>query len=107
MSDDLNNPNDPLDDLLAQARWPEPAAGSTQRFGARWRELRRARYAVFPALTAAAAVIAVALVSWHWVIQSRPSTAPQAAVQHLTQNPPATTLRLVGRPMTGLERTLY
>jgi hypothetical protein len=104
MSDDLNNPNDPLDELLAQARWTEPQRASTERLTESWRQLRRPRYAILPALTAAAAVIAIALVSWHWVTQSKPSPAPQLVERPVER---AVSLLLVGRPMTALETTLY
>jgi hypothetical protein len=58
MNDDVN---DPLDELLAQARWHGPTGESTQRLVARWEGLRRPPRVWVWRATAVAAVIVVSL----------------------------------------------
>jgi hypothetical protein len=53
---------DPLDELLAQAKWPEPTAESTQRLASRWDELRCRRIIRWRPVIAGA-VAAVGLVA--------------------------------------------
>ena len=58
--------SDPLDDLLATARWPEPTAASVERLEAAWHRLRRRpqRWGFVPALSAAAAAVVIAVGAW-------------------------------------------
>jgi len=75
-----NEPEDPLDQLLRNARWPEPDEGSVRRLRHKWGQLRaitrqerarRLRIRRFVAVAAAIAVVAGIL----WRLQSHPDPA--------------------------------
>lgn len=71
---------DPLDDLLAQATWPDPPAESTCRLEATWDELRRpAPPWRNPAATAAIAAAILLCTGVAWMILARPRPRPALA----------------------------
>jgi hypothetical protein len=108
MNDDERDPSsqpDPLDAWLAQARWEEPTAMSTERLKQRWMDLSRARRHPMRMVLAIAA--SILLVSSLWIfVESRHSHGPTIALNPFEQTVEAAPVRLPGREMTGLERTL-
>jgi hypothetical protein len=109
MNDDDRDPSsqsDPLDAWLAQARWAEPTAMSTERLKQRWMDLARLRRrrSLQMALAMAASIL---VVSSLWVLVApRQSQGPAIALNPFEQTVEAAPVRLPGREMTGLERTL-
>ena len=90
---------DPLDGWLSEARWPEPTRISTERLRAQWKEITAPRKSpLLPRVLAVAAAIAIVAVGILWSLRSEtiPMDQPVAAAP----------IRLPGREMTGLERTL-
>jgi hypothetical protein len=88
---------DPLDDWLAEARWPEPTAMSTTRLEARWRDLNRPRRTMRWAMALAASVLIAAMVWMQWPTRSG----------HGEQTVVAAPAPLPGREPTRLEVTLF
>ena len=109
--------DDPLDGLLAEARWPEPTPQSIQRLTGHYRRLRRARLIwrnISIGLAAAAAVALVAGVSLRPKIQSRgvaerPSTTAPAERRPVASRPPEPSPPHLsaGRSPSALEMLLF
>lgn len=89
---DAESPDDPLDQLLSEAEWPEADAEAVNRLRQRWRSLRtvqrgrqRRRRLVFWLTASAAGVALVAGGWWLW----RPAPEPGRAVAPVIPERPA------------------
>ena len=88
MKFDGKTSRDPLDDLLAQARWDEPSAASRTRLQETWRGLtQRSRAAVWRWSASAAAVVVIGI-GGAWLAMQLRTTRPTLAVA--PSPPPAT-----------------
>jgi hypothetical protein len=82
---------DPLDDLLASARWPEPSGASTRRLEQAWVELHRPgpRWRTGPvALSAIAAAVVVAVGAWALLMM--PRQTGRTTISHVSPTPAGT-----------------
>ena len=79
-----------LDELLAEARWPEPSEASTQRLRDRWLSLHSRRVAYWPIAAAAAVLIVIGSAIWFGM---RPATVQPPTV-------------VVVAPAPGIEKPL-
>ena len=117
MNEPRKQRDDPLDELLAEARWPELSPESIQRLTGHYRRLRRARLVwrnISIGLAAAAAVALVAGVSLRPMVQSRDvaerpaATAPAerrpVAIRPPEPSPPHVS---AGRAPSALEMILF
>jgi hypothetical protein len=103
MNNDFEQP-DPLDELLAQARWPDVPAESSARQRAQWSAIspsRRSRWKAW-ALSSAAAVVVVAAIVW----TNRSPTNSAVVVNIETQPSAAVTLSYPSRPVTRRDELL-
>lgn len=84
--------SDPLDDLLAEARWPEPTPLVNARLQRRWRELRprESRFDRRWLIAAAAAV----LIGVAWFTQTHWNAADRARVPIAEPDPPSRSVPL-------------
>ena len=109
MNDDERDPSsqlDPLDNWLAQARWAEPTVISTEQLKQRWMDLSRPRRQPMRMVLAVAASILIVAGIGILLSLPRASHGPTVALNPFEQAVQAAPVRLPGREMTGLERTL-
>lgn len=113
MNEPSRHDQDALDELLAEARWPEPAAESTRRLAAYYQGLRRRQLTWRTASIGLAAAAAVAVIA---VISPRLMTSPQDSGQVTAKIPmnrqpvvlaPQPNISLPGREPTALELIVF
>jgi hypothetical protein len=104
--------SDPLDDILSQATWPEPAAKAVGRLEATWDELRSpARWRIGWRVAAALAAVIVICFAAVSIIDRRPKpviavspAAPAPAVNVARpESPASTSMRVAGRDVSDVE----
>lgn len=101
----MRDPNDPLDDLLRAAEWPELPKAAHGRLLAQWEAISpaRPRAPTWPALVVAAAAVIAGLSVGLWTMRPEP---PTQVVEQPTPRPTelAKPPALPGRPATPLEK---
>jgi hypothetical protein len=92
---------EPLDEWLAQARWPELSAESTARLRQQWLALRGSRWQMLAPLSAAAIVLLA--IGLAWLTQRKPPITPPPVANASSANASIRPALLAGRPPTVLE----
>jgi hypothetical protein len=102
------SPDDELDRLLRQARWPEPTAESAQRLTRRWAELsRRPSMPIWRPILAIAAAVAIVLIGGRMFRRADVKPVPRIAVRPTVVIEVRTEVPAAGRPLTDIELAVF